>query len=296
MHIPVLPTEVIDGLDVKPTDIVVDATVNGAGHAHKIGERLGSEGLLVGLDADGVAVSRAKDALTDLSCRVTVVQANFRDLEQELDKLGIGAVNKVLFDFGLSSNQLDNPERGFSFKEDGPLLMTLKDSPTENDLTAATFLNGSSEAALADIIFAYGGERYARRIARAIVDARSHGPFMRTSELVEVIVKAVPESYRRGRIHPATRTFQALRMAVNDELGSIRQGLAAAFKKLTPGGRIAAISFHSLEDRIVKNFFRNEASLGHLKIITKKPIVPSRNEVIKNKRSRSAKLRAGIKI
>ncbi len=296
MHTPVLLKEVLEGLAIEPNDTVLDCTINGAGHSKEIVERLGKEGLLIGLDADASALETARKNIGSPLVRVELVQSNFRDLDLVLKKLNVEKVNKFLFDFGLSSNQLSSSRRGFSFERDEPLVMTFKDTPTENDLTASVFVNESSESALADIIFAYGGERYARRIAASIVEARAAKPIKTTSELVRVIENSVPNIYRKGRIHPATRTFQALRMAVNDELGSIKKGLRVAFDHLSSGGRIAAISFHSLEDKIVKEFARGEKMAGTGESITKKPITASDEEIKENPRSRSAKLRIIQKI
>lgn len=295
LHIPVLMKEVLAGLNIQPNDTVLDCTINGAGHSSEIVKLLVKDGTLVGLDADANALQVAKGRLSEAISKVELRQTNFRNLSTVLEELKIETVDKVLFDFGLSSNQLADSGRGFSFEKDEPLLMTFQESPTRDDLTAEVFVNDSSEEAIADIIFAYGGERYARRIARAIVEARANTTIKTTSELSAIIVRALPKFYAKGRIHPATKTFQALRMAVNDELGAIKTGLAHAFEKLKPNGRIAAISFHSLEDKIVKDFFRTKKDEGVAELLTKKPIIAGEEEVKANPRSRSAKLRILIK-
>ncbi len=295
MHISVLKDEVISGLAIKPTDIVLDCTINGAGHSSEIAMLLDERGTIVGLDADGDALKKAGEKLAGVKCKLFLRQTNFRNLDSVLDSLGISKIEKVLFDFGLSSNQLSDSERGFSFEKDEPLVMTFKNNPDSNDLTASVLVNSSSEKALADIIYAYGEERYAKRIANAVVTARIISPIKSTKELVEIVKGAVPSAYRHGKIHPATKTFQALRIAVNDEIGSIRIGLAKSFEKLNVGGRLVAISFHSLEDREVKNFSRTKKQEGLAEEATRKPIRATREEIISNPRSRSAKLRIIIK-
>ena len=201
-----------------------------------------------------------------------------------------------MLDLGLSSDQFETSGRGFTFKNDEPLLMTFKKNPDQGDLTAYQIVNTWEEENIADVIYGYGEEKYSRRIAKAIVNYREKKAIEKTSELVEIISNSVPVFYKRGRIHPATRTFQALRIAVNDELNTLKRGLERGFARLASGGRIAVISFHSLEDRIVKNFNKEKEELEQARIITKKPIVPSEDEVRENPRSRSAKLRILEKI
>lgn len=295
MHISVLKDEVLNGLDIKAGDIVLDGTVNGAGHSSAIAELIGESGTLICLDIDAVALSKAEKNLKDAKCKVHLKQFNFRFLDTVLDDLGIQKIDKALFDFGLSSDQLADSGRGFSFEKDEPLIMTLKDKPSSNDLTADILVNSSSEEALSDIIYAYGEERYAKRIARGIVDFRSISPINSTRDLVEIIRQSVPKSYRNGKINPATKTFQALRIATNDELGAIRTGLVKSFERLNSGGRVATISFHSLEDREVKRFSREKKKEGVAEEYTRKPVVAIREEIVKNPRSRSAKLRIIIK-
>ncbi len=282
--------EVLDALAVAPSDVVVDATLGGAGHFAELLARLGADGVIVGFDADAEAVERARTAYA-ADRRIDrptthVVNDNFRNLARTLDRLEIAHVNKFLFDLGWSGYQIAS-SRGFSFQSDAPLLMNYG----EGSETAADIVNSASETELADIIFTYGEERFARKIARAIVDARKKKHILTTQQLVSIIESAVPRAYREGKLHPATKTFQALRIAANDELGALKEGLAAALARLAPEGRIAVITFHSLEDRMVKNVFRTAALAGQGSVTTKKPIGPSRAEVVANRRARSAKLR-----
>lgn len=277
-HYSVMPQEVLAALDVKSGEVVVDATYGQGGHSALL--KKAAKIKLVALDADPAA---------------GVVNANFGDLSRVADELGITKIDKALFDLGWNRGQLSSG-RGFSFMADEPLLMSYSDAP-RSGFTAQEILNTFTEKALADIFFGYGEERYARRIARAVVERREVQPFSSTFELVEVIKDAVPAAYRRGRIHPATRAFQGLRIAVNDELGVIEQGLGAAWKLLAPGGRIAVITFHSIEDRLVKQIFAKlakEKEEGRL--LYKKPLIPTAKEVKENPASRSAKLRAIEKI
>lgn len=295
IHKTVLLKEVVDGLSLGAHSVVLDATFGGGGHSSEVCSRYPTSHVIA-LDQDKGAWDKAKDKFKGLDCKLSFVNSNFRDLDEALKKEGIEQVDGVIFDLGLSSDQLDNSMRGFSFLRDEPLLMTMKEDPKEEDLTAGDVVNTWDESNIADIIYGYGEERYARRIARAIVDARSKKRIGTTFELVEIIGSAVPAIYKRGRIHYATRTFQALRIAVNDELGALKHGLDKGFKSLRVGGRMAVISFHSLEDRIVKQFFKNKEKLGELKLINKKPIIASDQEVKSNSRSRSAKLRIIEKI
>ncbi len=289
-HESVLSKEVLTALDVQPSDTVVDATLGGAGHFKGLCAALGEGGVIIGIDADPAAVERAREAYaSDRRPERPVahlVNDNFRNLARILERLGIGTVDKELFDLGWSGYQVAAP-RGFSFQNDEPLLMTYG----EGGETAADIVNGSSEEDLADIIFTYGEERFSRPIARAIVAAREKERILTTGRLVAAIEAGVPAWYRARKIHPATKTFQALRIAANDEIGALREGLAAALAALAPGGRLAVISFHSIEDRIVKNVLRDAAQAGLGALDPKKPIVPSRAEIQRNRRARSAKLR-----
>ncbi|MFQ6117080.1 MAG: 16S rRNA (cytosine(1402)-N(4))-methyltransferase RsmH [Candidatus Bipolaricaulia bacterium] len=300
MHRPVLLRETLELLDVKPDGVYLDATVGGGGHACEIAKQL-KEGLLIGLDWDGQALEHARERLKSFGDRVKLIQANFADLEEVLDRLDIDLVDGALFDLGLSSLHLDSPERGFSFRGDGPLDMRM--DREHNTLTAAEIVNTYTREELIEILREYGEERWAPRIADAIIEARKRGPLERTRELADLIAGAIPAAPRRKmKIHPATRTFQALRIAVNDELENLQMGLEAAFRRLLPGGMIVVISFHSLEDRIVKRFFRSKAGkdayLGERPVEAElfKLVRPGPEEVAANPRARSAKLRAARKV
>ena len=285
-HLPVMAAEAIDALAIRPGGTYVDATFGAGGHARAIDAVLSAGGRLIALDADpGAALYAGALARTSLA------GANFADLAAVLDELGVDAVDGILFDLGVSSMQLDRPERGFSFREDGPLDMRLD---PRRPLTAAELLATIQEVELADLIFRYGEDRAARRIARAIVAARVAGRLPTTTTgLARLIAGVVHVSGRRERIHPATRTFQALRIAVNDELDALQRGLAAAIDRTRPGGRIAVISFHSLEDRIVKRAFRDDP---RVRAITRRPLEASDVERAANPRSRSAKLRVAERL
>ncbi len=289
-HDSVLMQEVLDALDVQLTDVVVDGTLGGAGHFGALLAKLGEKGVLVGIDADSEALGRAEKVVqADVRKKhpaVYIVHDNFRNLTSILSTRQIAGIDKALFDLGWSGFQIASP-RGFSFQGDEPLLM----SYGEDGETAASIVNSSSEKDLADIIFVYGEERFARSIARAIVSARAKGRILTTGQLVEAVLAGTPRAYHKGKTHPATKTFQALRIAVNDELGALKQGLAGALEALRPGGRVAVISFHSIEDRIVKEILRAAVERGAGKLITKKPIVSSPAELLANRRARSAKLR-----
>ncbi|HEV7121477.1 MAG TPA: 16S rRNA (cytosine(1402)-N(4))-methyltransferase RsmH [Candidatus Paceibacterota bacterium] len=289
VHESVLLNECLESLAIKPGDTVVDATIGGAGHFRAMLERLGEEGTLVGIDADEDAIERAAAVVRPVNGpKVHLAHDNFRNLDAILEHEDIESIDKALFDLGWSSFHL-SAGRGFSFRADEPLYMTYG-SPEEGN-TAADLVNSASEEELADIIFNYGEERFSRGIARAIVAARRIAPILTTTQLAEAVENGVPGWYQHRRLHPATKTFQALRIAVNDELGALRAGLSSALARLTPGGRIAVITFHSIEDRIVKGMFRDEAYQGTGKLVNKKPIAPSDDETARNPRSRSAKLR-----
>lgn len=300
-HVPVLLEEVITGLQVEPDGLYVDGTVGAGGHAMGILEASSPDGRLLGLDIDPQALQISRRRLHPFGNRVTLVRASFVSIKAQVDALELGSADGVLLDLGLSSMQLEQPERGFSFQETGPLDMRFDPGATR---TAAELVNTLPEDELADLIYRYGEEPASRTIARAIVAAR---PVRTTTELAEIISHAV----RRHKIHPATRTFQALRIAVNDELARLDEGLAAAVSSLGPGGRLAAISYHSLEDRIVKQFIVREAkdcvcppeslicTCGHratVRVVTRKPVRPGSHEVARNPRSRSARLRIAAKL
>lgn len=286
IHRTVLLKETIEGLNLKPSPYVADCTLGGGGHSRKICEDY-PRAKIIALDQDQSALRKAATLFKNLNCDPTFINANFRDL----GNLKISGLDGVIFDLGLSSDQLESSGRGFSFIRDEPLLMTMKENPSPEDLTAQDIINTWSEKSLADIIYGYGEERFARRIAKAIVAARAEREIKTTGDLVKIIASAVPGAYKRARIHFATRTFQALRIAVNDELGALTAGLQAGFEALRPGGRMAVISFHSLEDRIVKNFYKKKKADDEAISINKKPITAGEEEIKNNPRSRSAKLR-----
>lgn len=283
-HEPVLLQEVIKALDLHEGDTFVDLTLNRGGHSRALCAALGQTGKLIGVDADQNALKIAQENLATCSCSVSLVESNFRELDRVLTEQGLEQVDAILADLGLSSEQLAGSGRGFSFQTDEPLLMTLAAQPGPDALTAAQIVNRWQEETLADIIYAYGEERFARRIAKQIVLAREVAPIETTLQLVDVIAAAVPVWYRKGRLHFATKTFQALRIAVNDELGALKTMLASAYRHLAPNGRLAIITFHSLEARIVKQAFPDSLV-----------IKPSRPEIINNPRARSAQLRLIIK-
>ncbi len=274
----------------------MDVTLGLAGHARELAKQLGKTGLLIGLDADASLLAKAKENLRGVSCETIFINTNFRNIKLALDEVGVAEVDKVLFDLGLNSEHFDSSGRGFTFQKDEPLLMTLIANPNENTLTAREIVNTWAEESLADIIYGYGEERLSRRIARAIVEARQKKPIETTLDLVEVIKGAMPTGRLHGKTHFATKTFQALRITVNDEIGALKEGLAGAWQKLSHGGRVAAISFHSLEARTVKNFFKEKVASGEGRLINKKAIGPSREEELANPRSRSAQLRVIEKI
>lgn len=286
-HVSVLLHETVDGLAIKKGDIVFDGTLGGGGHTEEICKRFGMGVEVYVTDQDSDALARSRKRLKGIECTVSFFNENFRDMDKVIPR----GADKILLDLGLSSDQLDDSGRGFTFRKDEPLRMTMRQGQEEEMLSAAVIVNEWEESSIADILYGYGEERYARRIAKAIVEARKTGSIKTTFELAHIVEQAVPASYQRGRIHPATRTFQAIRIAVNDELGSLKEGLRKGFELLRPHGRMAVISFHSLEDRIVKHFFKDMESAGVATVITKRPIVPSEAEIKHNPRARSAKLR-----
>lgn len=283
-HVPVFLNEVLEHLAPKSGETFIDGTLGDGGHAEEILERIAPNGVLLGIDLDQGAIDRSRVRLARFGSHFITERGNYRDLATIAEKHGIRAANGILLDLGISSAELDESGRGFSFQKDEPLDMRMG----VEGLTAAEIVNSAPKDELARIIRLYGEERYANRIAEEIVRRRRRKRIITTVELVETIREAVPQNYERGRIHPATRTFQALRIAVNDELQGLREALPQAVRSLALGGRIAVISFHSLEDRIVKHFFRDSEEL---RIVTKKPIRPIQKEIIENPRARSAKLR-----
>lgn len=291
LHQPVMVTEVLELLAVRPDGIYVDGTVGGGGHAAQIASRL-QAGLLIGLDCDPHALELARAHLQEFADRVKLVHANFAQLDRVLDELGIPSVDGILLDLGVSLTQLDTPERGLSFRFAGPLDMRL--DPTQ-ELTAADLVNSLDERELLKIFREYGEERWAARIAKNIVRERRAAPIETTSELVKIIERSIPAAVRyKSRIHPATRVFQALRIAVNNELENLQKALTVGLERLAPGGRFVVISFHSLEDRIVKRFFREKFKMGQAEQVWG-PMRPSPEECAQNPRARSAKLRALLK-
>jgi 16S rRNA (cytosine1402-N4)-methyltransferase len=312
-HIPVLLPECMQALKLSAGKRYVDATLGGAGHSLEAAKLIGPEGHLIGIDQDEVARKAATERLNALSDevrpQVSVLAGNFGDLDSLLVSAQVPNIDAILFDIGVSSVQIDTPSRGFSFKETGPLDMRMDSS--NSTLTAAEIVNTYNAADLTRIIRNYSDEKWASRIAEFIVEARKEAPLETSEQLVEVIKAAVPASARRAGGHPAKRTFQALRIEVNGELDVLKSGLESAVRWLAPGGRIAVISYHSLEDRIVKDFFR-EYSKGCtcppdfpvcvcgnkpiLKVVTRKPVLPSQEEIQRNPRSRSAKLRVAERL
>jgi len=293
MHKPVLLKEVITTLDIQSSDKVVDGTLGGGGYFREICKLVGKEGLVIGLDQDDSVIQKMEETISQLDnqCEIKLINENFRYLDKVLSSLNIENVDKIVFDLGISSDQLDDSGRGFSFQRDEPLFMTLKKNLTENDLTAQEIVNDWEKSSLIDIISGYGEERFTRKIVDGIVEARKQKRIETTFELVEIIKKSVPNWYQSQKIHFATKTFQALRIAVNDEILSLQDGLEKGWDCLSQKGRMVVVSFHSKEDRVVKRFFKDKKLKQAGILIVKKPIVPTRDEVKDNSRSRSAKLR-----
>ncbi|MBF0175289.1 MAG: 16S rRNA (cytosine(1402)-N(4))-methyltransferase RsmH [Magnetococcales bacterium] len=301
--------EVLAALAPMSGQILVDATFGGGGHSARLLEAMAPDGRVIAMDRDPEAVAHGALAVQAWQGRLTLLHGRFGQLTEHLQRLGMGLVDGIIFDLGVSSHQLDVPNRGFSFQADGPLDMRM--DPASGP-SAADLVNRLGQQALADLIFHHGDERYARRVARVIVQARLQAPLTTTRQLAKLLERALP--YKRGGIHPATRTFQALRIAVNDELTELQSGLAAGISCLKPGGRIVVISFHSLEDRLVKETFRQGARpdlVGHprlpppllsaapspvLRLITRKPWTPSPSEIQKNPRARSARVRVAERL
>ena len=306
-HVSVLLQECLDGLNIRPDGIYVDGTLGGAGHSSRIAERL-TTGRLIGIDRDPVALAAAGERLKPWKDRVTLVHSNFCEIKQVLSDLQIPGVDGILLDLGVSSPQLDDGQRGFSYMADAPLDMRMNG---EDALTAREAVNTWPQEELKRILYTYGEERYAPQIAAAICRRREEAPIETTLELVDIIRSAMPAAALREKQHPAKRSFQAIRIAVNDELGSVEKVMADAIPLLNPGGRLAVITFHSLEDRIVKNAMA-EAAKGctcppnfpvcvcgkkpQVKLISRKPIVSGEAELAENPRARSAKLRVCEKL
>lgn len=305
-HVSVLRKETIANLITDTSGVYVDCTLGGGGHSRALADQLTGQATIIGLDQDRDAIAAATERLADTSCRHIFVQRNFRYISEVLDELGIDTVDGIMFDLGVSSYQLDTPDRGFSYMQDGPLDMRMDRSQGRS---AYDIVNGYSEADLYRIIKDYGEERWAKRITEFIVKERQEKPLERTEELVQVIKKAIPAGARKDGPHPAKRTFQAIRIEVNDELGILKDSLEHAAQRLKRGGRLCVITFHSLEDRIAKQTLRLLATdcicppdmpvctCHHQAIlkVKRQPILPSPEELDLNPRARSAKLRVGIR-
>ena len=302
-HKSVLLNETIDGLNIKPDGIYVDGTLGGGGHAYEVCRRLGEKGTIVGIDQDAAAIEAASARLKDFGEKVTIVRSNYCDMKSKLHELGIDKVDGIVLDLGVSSYQLDTAERGFSYREDAPLDMRMD---TRQKMTARDIVNDYTEADLYRVIRDYGEDKFAKNIAKHIVQARAVKPVETTAELSEIIRASIPMKFQKKSGHPAKRTFQAIRIELNRELDVLRDSLDDMIDLLNPGGRLCIITFHSLEDRIVKSAFRKnenpctcppdfpvcvcgKKSKGS--IITKKPMLPSEEELEYNSRSKSAKLR-----
>ncbi|MFA5238208.1 MAG: 16S rRNA (cytosine(1402)-N(4))-methyltransferase RsmH [Phycisphaerae bacterium] len=293
-HIPVLAGILAEQIDLPRDGVMVDATIGQGGHSFLFGRKLGPEGVLIGLDVDKDSIQRAHFKLKDLQCRVILIRANFSQITEQLSEQHIEKVDFILADLGLCSSQLADTKMGLSFQMDSPLDMRMDE---RLKTTAADIVNKSDEKSLADLIYKFGQDRASRRIARFIVGLRQSRPITTTAQLAAIVCKALqrPGPKKWTKIHPATRTFQALRIAVNNELENLEKLLVAAPKLLNKSGHIAVISYHSLEDRLVKNSFKQNKKDNVYSDCTKKPIVPSREEISENPRARSAKLRIAQK-
>lgn len=302
-HVPVLYEECLENLKIKPDGVYVDGTLGGGGHSHGIGEKLNENGILIGIDRDKEAIKAAGERLADLKCQVITVQSNYADIKEVLEELDIQGIDGALLDIGVSSYQLDNGERGFSYMHDAPLDMRMN---ADESFSAYDVVNDYSEEKLTEIISRYGEERWAGRISKFIGKARKEGPIETTGQLVDIIKAAIPASARRDGPHPAKRTFQAIRIEVNRELEQLETAIDRYCDVLNPGGRLCIITFHSLEDRIVKEKFRDRLNpctcpkelpvcicgkKADVRKVTGKPIVSDEAELESNPRARSAKLR-----
>ena len=292
-HYPVMYREVLELLDLEKKKVVVDCTTGIGSHAYKLLEAMDKQGFLVGIDRDWDSLKAAKARLEPFRGRFSLVRDNFANLDKILNDLDIEEADAFLFDLGISTYQLSDPTRGFSFLEEGPLDMRMD---RDSFLSAYDLVNNLSEVELGNIFKKFGEERYSRRVAHFLVEARKGKLISTTSQLRDLIIQATPGRARAGRIHPATRIFQALRIAVNRELEAIATALSCAVSRLGRGGRIGVISFHSLEDRIVKHLYKDYSTKNILKIINKKPLTPTEEEREENRPSRSAKLRVAEKI
>jgi 16S rRNA (cytosine1402-N4)-methyltransferase len=293
-HIPVLARTLVEQINLPRDGVMVDATIGQGGHSLLFGRTLGPDGAIIALDVDKKSIHGAQIRTKDLACKVIFINANFSEISERIHEKGFEKADFILADLGLCSAQLADTEIGLSFQTDMPLDMRI-DKRIKS--SAADIVNKADQKSLADLIYKFGQERGSRRIARFIVQERQGRPIATTGQLAAIVCRALarPGRKRKSRIHPATRTFQALRIAVNNELDNLKRLLAAASAILAQKGRIAVISYHSLEDRLVKNNFKENEQAGIYKIITKKPIVPSREEIAENPRARSAKLRIAEK-
>jgi 16S rRNA (cytosine1402-N4)-methyltransferase len=307
-HTTVLLKEAAEGLNINPHGIYVDCTLGGAGHSAYILSKLSDQGKLIAFDQDETAIKYAKENLSPFGDKVKIIKSNFRYITEKLNEIGIQSVDGILFDLGVSSPQLDTPERGFSYHHDAPLDMRMDQ---EAEITAYDIVNHWPYEELVKIFFQYGEEKFSKQIARKIEAARQTEPIKTTGQLVELIKDAIPAPARRSGGHPAKRIFQAIRIAVNDELKAFEDALEQSIELLNPGGRIAVITFHSLEDRICKTFFKKNSEgpplppgipivpdefKPKIKLVNKKPILPSEEEIQINNRARSAKLRIAEKL
>ncbi len=293
-HIPVLTEALAEQITLPPDGVMVDATIGHGGHSYLFGRTLGPKGIIIGLDIDTKAISKAQENLKDLDCKVILIRTNFSQIAEQVKKQGLDKVDFILTDLGLCSSQLADVEMGLSFQTDMPLDMRID---KRLKTTAADIINKADERTLADLIYRYGQDRASRRIARFIVRNRQSQPIKTTRQLADIVSKALsrPDSKKRYRIHPATRTFQALRIAVNNDLENLQKLLTSASELLKKNGYIAVISYHSLEDGLVKRNLKQNEKDGIYRIITKKPIVPKQEEIASNRRARSAKLRIAQK-
>jgi 16S rRNA (cytosine1402-N4)-methyltransferase len=292
-HITVLQQEAVDMLDLKEDAVVVDCTLGSGGHGSQILAKLGSKGTYIGIDVDPSAIKDNAHLQDGAEAKVILVEDNFRNIRHILEKLGLHQVDAILADLGWRTEQFSSTSgepRGFSFQQDEPLIMTFG-SERDYAFTAYDIVNEWEEEDIANVIYAYGEERYSRRIARAIIEAREHAPICTSGELAELVASALPKGKGKTRINPATKTFQALRIAVNDEFDALRELLLDGFEALKPGGKMAIISFHSLEDRIVKETFKTFTRDQKGALVHKKPIAPSEEALQENRKARSAKLR-----
>jgi len=295
LHIPVMLREVIDYLDPRPGNIIVDATLGTGGHSIEILKRISPGGRLIGIDRDGNSLAVCRKRFAEFAGSYELVHANFADLDIALGKLGIGEVDGMVFDLGISTFQLKDAQRGFSFQSDGPLDMRMDQ---DSYISAYDLVNNLNESEISNMLWSFGQERWHNRIARILVQERRLQPIATTAQLAELVMRAIPHRYRRGyyRIHPATRTFQAVRIAVNRELEILEGSLKKAIAILKKGAKICVISFHSLEDRVVKHTFRALKAEGLIDIVTAKPLTPVAGEVEENPASRSSKFRVAERV